>query len=227
MNLQDYFKKSVWESFNSSQGLTGEFMMRVLIGMTLSVFIGILIYKIYGHYFGGVVFSSSFAVTLVGMTVLSCMLTLAISSNIVISLGMVGALSIVRYRTAIKDPMDLLYLFWSISEGITLGAGVYSLALATLVVMLFVIHLFYNRRKKGVIYILVAHYETGISGDEIIRAVKKMKYQMKSKTIRGNLTELTLELLCKNPSTVFLEQIKAIDGVQDVTLIQYNGEYHG
>jgi uncharacterized membrane protein YhiD involved in acid resistance len=155
------------------------------------------------------------------------MLTLAISSNIVISLGMVGALSIVRYRTAIKDPMDLLYLFWSISEGITLGAGVYSLALATLVVMLFVIHLFYNRRKKGVIYILVAHYETGISGDEIIRAVKKMKYQMKSKTIRGNLTELTLELLCKNPSTVFLEQIKAIDGVQDVTLIQYNGEYHG
>lgn len=227
MNLQDYFKKSVWESFNSSQGLTEEFMIRVVIAMVLAIVIGVAIYKIYGHYFGGVVFSSSFAVTLVGMTVLSCMLTLAISSNIVISLGMVGALSIVRYRTAIKDPMDLLYLFWSISEGITLGAGVYSLALATMAVMLFVIHIFYNRRKKGVIYILVVHYGEEMAGDEILRAVKKMKHQLKSKTIRGDRTEMTLELLCKNTSTVFLEQIKNVSGVEDVTLIQYNGEYHG
>ena len=112
------------------QGLTADFMTKAVIAMLLAVILGIFIYKIYGHYFGGVVFSSSFAVTLVGMTVLSCMLTLAISSNIVISLGMVGALSIVRYRTAIKDPMDLLYLFWSISVGITLGAGLYVLAIA-------------------------------------------------------------------------------------------------
>lgn len=227
MNLQDYFKKSVWESFGSSQGLTEDFMIRVLAAMTLAVIIGVIIYKIYGYYFGGVVFSSSFAVTLVGMTVLSCMLTLAISSNIVISLGMVGALSIVRYRTAIKDPMDLLYLFWSISEGITLGAGIYILAIATLAVMALVVHIFYNRRKKGIIYILVVHYETDLVKDEIIRALKKTKYQLKSRTLRGNITELTMEVLCKNPGTVFLEQIKNTEGVQDVTLIQYNGEYHG
>ena len=172
-------------------------------------------------------FSSSFAVTLVGMTVLSCMLTLAISSNIVISLGMVGALSIVRYRTAIKDPMDLLYLFWSISVGITLGAGLSILAVATMIIMTLVVHTFYNRRKKGTIFILVAHYDTAVAGDEILRILHKVRHQLKSKTIRGETTELTMELLCRTDNTVFLEQIRAVEGVKDVTLIQYNGEYHG
>ncbi len=227
MNLQDYFKNSVWESFINGQGLTQDFLVTAAIAMILSVILGILIYKIYGHYFGGVVFSSSFAVTLVGMTVLSCMLTLAISSNIVISLGMVGALSIVRYRTAIKDPMDLLYLFWSISVGITLGAGLYILAIITIIIMTFVVHIFYNKKKKGVIYILVAHYEQELAGDEILRKLHKMKYQLKSKTFRGNQTEMTVELLCKNNNTLFLEQMREIEGVKDVTLIQYNGEYHG
>lgn len=227
MNLQDYFKNSVWESFTSSQGLTGDFLVTAGIAMALAVILGIFIYKIYGHYFGGVVYSSSFAVTLVGMTVLSCMLTLAISSNIVISLGMVGALSIVRYRTAIKDPMDLLYLFWSISVGITLGAELYILAIITIIIMTFVVHIFYNRKKRGVIYILVAHYEEELAGDEILRKLNKMKYQLKSKTFRGNLTEMTIELVCKNQNTLFLEQMKEIKGVKDVTLIQYNGEYHG
>ena len=227
MNLQDYFKNSVWESFTSSQGLTGDFLVTAGIAMALAVILGIFIYKIYGHYFGGVVYSSSFAVTLVGMTVLSCMLTLAISSNIVISRGMVGAPSIVRYRTAIKDPMDLLYLFWSISVGITLGAGLYILAIITIIIMTFVVHIFYNRKKRGVIYILVAHYEEELAGDEILRKLNKMKYQLKSKTFRGNLTEMTIELVCKNQNTLFLEQMKEIKGVKDVTLIQYNGEYHG
>ena len=195
--------------------------------MVLAVILGLCIYKIYGIYFGGVVFSSAFAVTLVGMTVLSCMLTLAISSNIVISLGMIGALSIVRYRTAIKDPMDLLYLFWAISVGITLGAGLYVLAIGTMVIMLFIVHLFYNRKKKGTIFILVAHYISQDAGDEIIRIIHKMKHQLKSKTIRGEVTELTMELVCRTDNTVFLEQIQAVEGVQDATLIQYNGEYHG
>ena len=227
MNIRDYFKNSVWESFMDGQGLTADFMTKAVIAMLLAVILGIFIYKIYGHYFGGVVFSSSFAVALVGMTVLSCMLTLAISSNIVISLGMVGALSIVRYRTAIKDPMDLLYLFWSISVGITLGAGLYVLAIATMLIMVAVVHLFYNRRKKGTIFILVAHYESELAGDEILRILNKMKHQLKSKTIRGELTELTIELVCRNNNTLFMEQIQAAEGVRDVSLIQYNGEYHG
>lgn len=227
MNIRDYFKNSVWESFVGGQGLTTDFVTTAVIAMVLAVILGLCIYKIYGIYFGGVVFSTAFAVTLVGMTVLSCMLTLAISSNIVISLGMIGALSIVRYRTAIKDPMDLLYLFWSISVGITLGAGLYVLAIATMVIMLFIVHLFYNRKKKGTIFILVAHYSTQDAGDEILKILRKMKHQLKSKTIRGEITELTMELVCRTDNTVFLEQIQAVEGVQDATLIQYNGEYHG
>ena len=227
MNIRDYFKNSVWESFVGGQGLTADFVTTAVIAMVLVVILGLCIYKIYGIYFGGVVFSSAFAVTLVGMTVLSCMLTLAISSNIVISLGMIGALSIVRYRTAIKDPMDLLYLFWAISVGITLGAGLYVLAIGTMVIMLFIVHLFYNRKKKGTIFILVAHYVSQDAGDEIVRIIHKMKHQLKSKTIRGEVTELTMELVCRTDNTVFLEQIQAVEGVQDATLIQYNGEYHG
>lgn len=227
MTFQDYFKKSVWESFSSSQGLTAEFVAQVAVSMALAVVLGILIYHIYSHYFGGVVFASSFAVTLVGMTVLTCMLTLAISSNIVISLGMVGALSIVRFRTAIKDPMDLLYLFWAISIGITLGAGLYVLAAAAMVLMTFIIHFFYHVRRKGVIYILVAHYTSDQAGDDILRALNGMKYQLKSKTLRGEQTELTAEVLCQKKNALFVERIREIPDVQDVTLIQYNGEYHG
>lgn len=227
MNIKDYFKNSVWETFVGGQGLTTEFVTTAVIAMVLAVVLGLCIYKIYGSYFGGVVFSSAFAVTLVGMTVLSCMLTLAISSNIVISLGMIGALSIVRYRTAIKDPMDLLYLFWAISVGITLGAGLYVLAIVTMAVMFFIVHLFYNHKKKGTIFILVVHYTSREAGDEILKIVRKMKSQLKSKTIRGQITELTMELECRTDNTVFLEHIQALEGVQDATLIQYNGEYHG
>ena len=104
MSIKDYFKKTVWESFAAGGGITVDFVITAVIAMAAAVLLGIVIYKVYGHYYGGVVYSASFAVTLIGMTVLTCMLTLAISSNIVISLGMVGALSIVRYRTAIKDP---------------------------------------------------------------------------------------------------------------------------
>ena len=207
MNISDYFKDSVWESFVAGQGMTMDFTVTVVISMVLAVILGMVIYKVYSHYYGGVVFSSSFAVTLVGMTVLTTALTLAISSNVIISLGMVGALSIVRYRTAIKDPMDLFYIFWSISVGIILGAGLYVLAVAT--------------------FILVAHYTGERAGDEILRILSRMKVQLKSKTIRNGITEMTLEVLCKNNDTFFLEKIQAQEGVSDATLIQYNGEYHG
>ncbi len=227
MNISDYFKDSVWESFVAGQGMTMDFTVTVVLSMVLAVILGMVIYKVYSHYYGGVVFSSSFAVTLVGMTVLTTALTLAISSNVIISLGMVGALSIVRYRTAIKDPMDLFYIFWSISVGIILGAGLYVLAVATFPVIIFVVHMFYHRRKQGAIFILVAHYTGERAGDEILRILGRMKVQLKSKTIRNGITEMTLEVLCKNNDTFFLEKIQAQEGVSDATLIQYNGEYHG
>lgn len=227
MRLQDYFKNSVWESFTSSQGLTMDTATQIVVSMLIALLMGLFIYKIYQIYFGGVVFSRSFATTLVGMSVLTCMLTLAISTNIVISLGMVGALSIVRYRTAIKDPMDLLYLFWSISVGITAGAGMYVLVITASIIMVILIHVLYHRQKRGMIYIMVVHYEGELTGDAVLRAMKKLRYQLKSKTFRGDLTEMTLEVYCRSDNTVFLENIKSLEKVRDVTLIQYNGEYHG
>lgn len=227
MSIRDYFKKTVWDSFAASGGITIDFVISALIAMTAAVLLGFVIYKVYGRFYGGVVYSASFAMTLIGMTVLTCMLTLAISSHIVISLGMVGALSIVRYRTAIKDPMDLLYLFWAISIGITLAAGLYVLAMMTMLVMILIVFAFYHKRKKGIIYILVVHYEGNTADDEILRTLNRFRYQVKSKTMRGDSRELTLELLSNKNGTAFMDRINEIPGVKDINLIQYNGEYNG
>ena len=181
----------------------------------------------YSKFYVGVISSRSFAVTLVGMTLLTAMVTLAISTNIVISLGMVGALSIVRFRTAVKDPMDLLYLFWAITSGITSGAGMYLLVIISAIIMIAMIILFYNKQQRGKIYIAVIHYTTDEAGDDIIRAFGKMKYFVKSKTIRKEKPEMAVDVYCKKNDTFFMDKIKSIEGVEDATLIQYNGEYHG
>jgi len=227
MSAKDYFKKSVWESFTANNGITIDFVIQSVIALAVAIVLGIIIYMIYYHNFGGVVYSNTFAVTLIGMTVLTCGLTLAISSNIIISLGMVGALSIVRYRTAIKDPIDLLYLFWSISVGIMVAAKLYLLAVLIMIVMTVIIKVFTNKRKIGKVYILLVHYLGEEAGDNVLRTIGKMKYQVKSKTIRAGQTELTIELYAKTDSLLFVENIDAIDGVSDVSLIQYNGEYNG
>lgn len=120
MSVKDMIKKSVLES-----GVFDQYnISSILVALAAALALGILIFLVYRRFYTGVIYSRTFAVTLVGMTVLTCMVTLAISTNVVISLGMVGALSIVRFRTAVKDPMDLLYLFWAITTGITAGAGI-------------------------------------------------------------------------------------------------------
>lgn len=223
MSIKDFIKKSVLES----EAFTQQNMVQLLVALTAALLMGCLIYWVYRKFYTGVIFSRSFAVTLVGMTVLTCMVTLAISTNIVISLGMVGALSIVRYRTAIKDPMDLLYLFWAITTGITVGARMYLLAFIAAVVIIVMIVLFYHKQQEGQIYIAVIHYSGDDAGDDIIRAFGKMKYFIKSKTMRGEKTEMAVELFCKKNDVTFMERIRALKEVEDITLIQYNGEYHG
>ena len=131
MSVKDMIKKSVLES-----GVFDQYnISSILVALAAALALGILIFLVYRRFYTGVIYSRTFAVTLVGMTVLTCMVTLAISTNVVISLGMVGALSIVRFRTAVKDPMDLLYLFWAITTGITAGAGMYVLALLAAAIM--------------------------------------------------------------------------------------------
>ena len=214
MSVQDMIKKSVLES-----GMFSQYdIPKILAALAVALILGSVIYLVYQKFYVGVIFSRSFAVTLVG---------LAISSNIVISLGMVGALSIVRFRTAIKDPMDLLYLFWAITSGITAGAGMYALTLLTAVIIILMITLFYHKQQNGRIYIAVIHYQGTQAGDEIIRCFGKRKYFVKSKTMRNEKTEMAVEIYCRQNDMEFMEKIRDISGVEDVTLIQYNGEYHG
>ena len=223
MSVKDMIKKSVLES-----GVFDQYnISSILVALVAALALGILIFLVYRRFYTGVIYSRTFAVTLVGMTVLTCMVTLAISTNVVISLGMVGALSIVRFRTAIKDPMDLLYLFWAITTGITSGAGMYVLALIAAAIMILMIILFYSRQQRGKIYIAVIHYSGDEAGDEVIRCFGKRKYFIKSKTMRKEKTEMAVEIFCKQADMDFMEKIRAIEHVDDVTLIQYNGEYHG
>lgn len=223
MSVKDVIKKSFLESYST----TGYDLADIAIALTLALLLGILIYLVYRRFYAGVIYSKSFAITLIGMCVLTCMVTLAISNNVVISLGMVGALSIVRFRTAIKDPLDLLYLFWSITTGITAGAGMYILTLVAAVVMIVMIAIFYSRVSNNKVYIAVIHYEGDETGDEVLRAIGKKKYYIKSKTLRGDSTELAVEVNVKGDDLYFEEKIRKIEKVKDVTLIQYNGEYNG
>ena len=223
MSVQDFIKKSILES----GAFDGVSLTNIALGLVTAVLMGAVIYFIYSKFYVGVIYSRSFAITLVGMTVLTAMVTLAISTNIVISLGMVGALSIVRFRTAVKDPLDLLYLFWAITTGITAGAGMYLLVVITAAVMIGMIVLFYNKQQKGRIYIAVIHYIGDEAGDNVVRAFGKMKYFVKSKTVRKGKTEMAVEVYCKDNDTFFLDKIRDLEGVEDATLIQYNGEYHG
>ena len=223
MSVKDMIKKSVLES-----GVFDQYnISSILVALVAALALGILIFLVYRRFYTGVIYSRTFAVTLVGMTVLTCMVTLAISTNVVISLGMVGALSIVRFRTAVKDPMDLLYLFWAITTGITSGAGMYVLALIAAAIMILMIILFYSRQQRGKIYIAVIHYSGDEAGDEVIRCFGKRKYFIKSKTMRKEKTEMAVEIFCKQADMDFMEKSRAIEHVDDVTLIQYNGEYHG
>ena len=186
MSVQDLIKKSILES----GVFDGASLTSIVLGLVTAVVMGAVIYFVYSKFYTGVIYSRGFAVTLVGMTVLTAMVTLAISTNIGISLGMVGALSIVRFRTAVKDPLDLLYLFWAITTGITAGAGMYLLVAVTAIVMIVMLVLFYHKQQKGRIYIAVIHYTGDEAGDNIFRALGKMKYFVKSKTVRKSRTEI-------------------------------------
>ena len=221
MTFSDVFKSSFLSNINSFSTLD------VLLALGLAFVIGLFIFLIYKKTYQGVMYSDSFGISLIAMSMITSLVIIAVTSNVVLSLGMVGALSIVRFRTAVKDPLDLLYLFWAITSGIASGANMYLLVVIAAVVMVLIIIIFNKHQLKGRIYIAVIHYLTDEAGDNIIRTFGKMKYFIKSKTVRKEVTEMAVEVYCKNNDTFFIEKIRDIEGVQDVTLIQYNGEYHG
>ena len=221
MSTKDVIKKSVLAGF--AQSSTPKMWAALLAALLM----GIVIYLVYRRFYTGVIYSRTFAMTLVGMSVMTCAVTLAISSNVVISLGMVGALSIVRFRTAVKDPLDLLYLFWAITIGIITGAGMYVLGVTASIFMIALVVVFSKMQERGRVYVAVIHYTGQQAGDEVFRAFGRKKDVVKSKTMRGEQVEMAVEVFCRDKELEFTERLRGVPGVQDVTLIQYNGEYHG
>lgn len=226
MSVKDVIKKSILESDSFNQAIDSGTIATILMNMAVAVLVGVAIYLIYKKFYNGVVYSRNYALTLIGMTVLTCMVTLAISTNIVISLGMVGALSIVRYRTAIKEPIDLLYMFWAITSGIAIGASMYILVIIGLITMLAFIAISHFSKGSMDAYVLMVQYEDENAADMVLRQLDKKKPVLKSKVMRGSIKEMTLQLSVKNNDTFFMEKIEKLEGIKNVTLVQYNGEYH-
>lgn len=222
VNFSDIFKSSFVDKMTSISFLD------MFIAMILSFAVGLFIMQVYKKTFKGVMYSSTFAMSLLALTLITTLIILGVTSNVVLSLGMVGALSIVRFRSAIKEPMDIAFLFWSISEGIVLGAGLIPLAILGAVFIGIVMVLFANKKTTDNPYILVVNCKNDISENSVLNILSKNvnKYCVKSKTISpSNGIEMTIEVKLKNITTSFVNEVSKIEGVSNAVLVSYNGDY--
>ena len=223
MTFQDIFKSGFLESMNDIP------LLDMGIALVLAFLMGVFIFFVYKKSYSGVMYSPSFGVTLVALCLITTLLILTIVSNVVLSLGMVGALSIVRFRTAIKEPMDIAFLFWSIAVGIVLAAGLLPLAvLGSLFIG--VVLLVFSRRKSGENpYILVVHCETPEAEEQVrmLVASQMKRMSLKSKSVDGGRIELNYEVRLKEESSAFVNELEAMPGVGCVVLVSYNGDYMG
>ena len=192
----------------------------------MSLLLGLGIFLVYRKCFIGVVYDHSFNISLVVMTILTAVIIVTISSNIMLSLGMVGALSIVRYRTAVKSPLDLMFLFWAITTGIAAGAGYYYIAWVAFLFVALVFAVLRGIRQRRETYMLILNYQTkeGLE-EEIRRVLHNYKAKVRSKIVRGETTELTVEVLMRDDNLSLPNTLSALEGVNDVTLVQYRGSY--
>ncbi len=196
----------------------------VALVLLVSLLIGLFIYYIYKKCFRGVVYNHSFNVTLVLMAMITSLIILTISTNIVLSLGMVGALSIVRFRTAIKDPLDIVFMFWAISAGIAAGAKIFPVALLGSLLLGLTIFLLTKYKVKGQAYLLIVHF-TEEADFAVNYHVTRLQHTLKSKTVRKDHTELVVEMKIKDGNSEFVKELSSIDGVIDVSLVSYSGDY--
>ena len=222
-SFSDIFKTSFLENITSVS------MTDMVIALLLSFGLGLFIFFVYKKTYAGVMYSASFGGTLVALTMITSMVILAVTSNVVLSLGMVGALSIVRFRTAIKEPMDIAFLFWAIAGGIVLAAGMIPLAIFGSVVIGVVMLLFMNRKAKDNLFIAVISCQDHASElraiDFLGQHVKKM--DIKSKTAQAGNIELNYEIRLRDANTDFVTALSQLEGVNSAVLVSYNGDYMG
>ena len=221
MSFSDVFKSSFLEN-------VAEFsLVDVVLALAVSCVIGLFIYFIYKKTFAGVMYSTGFGLTLVGMSVVTTLVILAVTSNVVFSLGMVGALSIVRFRSAIKEPFEIVFLFWALASGIVVGAGMFLLAVVGSI-LIGIILLVFSRRKIGVHpYILVVSCENAeacaAAETKITESVEHAS--VKAKTVSKAGVELSIEVTLKDEDSSFVAALCDIAGVNSASMVTYNGQF--
>ena len=223
MTFQDIFKSSFLEN------ITGISMLDMIIALTLAFLLGLFIFFIYKKSYSGVMYSASFGVTLIALSLITTLLILAVVSNVVLSLGMVGALSIVRFRTAIKEPMDIAFLFWAIAVGIVLAAGLIPLAVFGSIFIGVVLFVFSKKKTVDSPYILVVHCENREMEEQTRIFVKSQvrRLNLKSKSVDHGCVELNYEVRLRDDNSAFVNELEAMSGVSRVVLVSYNGDYRG
>lgn len=203
--------------------------LRVVISLVASLVIGLIIYFVYRKTFAGVVYSRSFNLSLVMLTMVSALVLMMISSNMALSLGMVGALSIVRFRAAIKEPVEIVFLFWSLAAGIVIGAGMIPLAVIGSAIIGVILLLLANRKLHESPYLLVVNCADEAAEKAALDIVGKSTKHclVKAKTVNASGIELTAELRTRGGETAFLNELTRLPGIGNATLVSYNGEYMG
>ena len=223
MTFNDIFKSSYL------QNVTAVSLPDMALALALSFCLGLFIYLVYKKTYSGVMFSRTFGGSLVAMTMITTMVILAVTSNVVLSLGMVGALSIVRFRTAIKEPMDIAFLFWAIAGGIVLAAGMIPLAIVGSVIIGVILIVFCNRKSMEKPFIAVVTCRDGDAEKRVNEYLQKQvkKAVVKSKTAQKGSIELSYEVNLRSDSTDFITTLSEMEGVNSAVLVSYNGDYMG
>ncbi len=223
MTFNDIFKSSFLENITSVS------ILDMIIALVLAFGLGLFIFLVYKKTYSGIMYSSGFGVTLIALTMITTLVILAVTSNVVLSLGMVGALSIVRFRTAIKEPLDIAFLFWSIAVGIVLAAGMIPLAVIGSVVIGVILLIFVNRKSHLNPYIVVISCDSHENELKVKEFLEKQVTRciVKSKTAQKNSVEINYEIRLKDDNTDFINIISEMNGVNSAVLVSYNGEYMG
>ena len=221
--FSDIFKSNFLENITSVS------ILDMLVAIVLAFGLGMFIFLVYKKTYSGVMYSASFGTTLIALTMITTVVILAVTSNVVLSLGMVGALSIVRFRTAIKEPLDIAFLFWSIAVGIILAAGMIPLAVIGSVVIGVILLVFVNRKayKNPYIVVIRCNGHDSETKAKTFLSGKTERCIVKSKTAQKGSVEVNMEIRLKDDNTDFVNELAAIEGVQSAVLVSYNGDYMG
>ena len=223
MTFNDIFKSSFLENVSSIS------VFDMLLTIVLSFGIGLFISLIYRKTYRGVMYSAGFGTTLIALTMITSIVILAVTSNVVLSLGMVGALSIVRFRTAIKEPLDIAFLFWAIGAGIVLAAGLIPLAVIGSICIGLILLFFVNRKGESRPYMVVLNcenHDAEVNAKEFL-ARNVIRSTVKSKSAVKGAIEMNIEVRLKEDDTDFIGILSEMPGVNSAVIVSYNGDYMG